>query len=44
MAAGSHDLKIDGRGENGEKLVPGVYLVRGTTVDGSFKNTITILK
>ena len=44
MAAGSHDLKIDGRGESGEKLVPGVYLVRGTTVDGSFKNTITILK
>jgi len=44
MAAGHHDLKIDGRGESGEKLAPGVYFVRGTTVDGSFKNTVTILK
>jgi len=44
IAAGSHRMTIDGRGENGEKLAPGVYCVRGTTADGTFKNTITILK
>ena len=44
MAAGYHDAKIDGRGQSGEKLPPGVYFVRGTTADGSFKNTVTILK
>jgi phosphoserine phosphatase RsbU/P len=43
-AAGSHKVKIDDRGESGEKLAPGVYSVRGTTADGSFKNTVTILK
>jgi sigma-B regulation protein RsbU (phosphoserine phosphatase) len=42
--AGRHKMKIDDRGESGEKLAPGVYFVRGTTADGTFKNTITILK
>jgi len=44
MAAGSHELKIDGRGQSGEKLASGIYFVRGVTADGVFKNTITILK
>jgi len=44
MAAGSHQVKIDGRGQSGQKLAPGVYFVRGTTADGTFKNTIMILK
>jgi phosphoserine phosphatase RsbU/P len=44
MAAGSHKMKIDGRDESGERLAPGVYCVRGTTADGTFKNTVTILK
>jgi len=44
MAAGSHKVKIDGRDESGETLAPGVYFVRGTTADGDFKNTVTILK
>jgi sigma-B regulation protein RsbU (phosphoserine phosphatase) len=44
MAAGSHKVKIDDRDESGEKLAPGVYFVRGTTADGNFKNTVTILK
>jgi len=42
--AGRYKMKIDDRGESGEKLAPGVYFVRGTTADGTFKNTITILK
>jgi hypothetical protein len=44
MAAGYHDVKIDGRGQSGEKLASGVYFVRGTTADGNFKNAVTILK
>jgi sigma-B regulation protein RsbU (phosphoserine phosphatase) len=43
-AAGSHRMKIDDRGESGQKLAPGVYLVSGTTADGPFRNTVTILK
>jgi len=42
--AGVHEATIDGRGQRGEKLASGVYFVRGTTADGTFKNTITILK
>jgi len=44
VAAGVHEAMIDGRGQRGEKLASGVYFVRGTTADGTFKNTITILK
>jgi hypothetical protein len=44
MAAGYHDVKIDGHGRNGEKLASGIYFVRGVSVDGVFKLTITILK
>src|SRR5258705_477060 len=44
MGAGEHEARIDGRGQRGEKLASGVYFVRGVTVDGIFKNTITILK
>jgi len=44
MAAGYHDVRIDGRGQSGERLASGVYFVRGVTPDGIFKNTITILK
>jgi len=44
MAAGSHQVKIDSRRQSGQKLAPGVYFVRGTTADGTFKNTIMILK
>jgi hypothetical protein len=44
MGAGDHEARIDGRGQRGEKLASGVYFVRGVTVDGIFKNTITILK
>jgi PKD repeat protein len=44
LPAGDHETAIDGRGQRGEKLASGVYFVRGVTPDGTFKNTITILK
>jgi hypothetical protein len=44
VAAGTHDVKIDGRGERGEKLPSGVYYIRGTSCEGAFKHLITILK
>jgi len=43
-AAGQHEVTVDGRGNNGEKLASGVYFIRGETAEGTFKNTITILK
>jgi PKD repeat protein len=42
--AGQHELTVDGRGNHGEKLASGVYFIRGETAEGTFKNTITILK
>jgi flagellar hook assembly protein FlgD len=44
MAAGTHETKIDGRGDRGEKLPSGVYYIRGTSSEGEFKHLITILK
>jgi len=41
LTAGQHELRIDGRGQSGEKLASGVYFVRGETADGTFKNAIT---
>jgi len=43
-AAGQHEVTVDGRGNHGEKLASGVYFIRGETAEGTFKNTITILK
>jgi len=44
MTAGIHEMTVDGRGQSGEKLASGVYFIRGETAEGTFKNTITILK
>ncbi len=44
MAAGTHETKIDGRGDRGERLPSGVYYIRGTSSEGAFKHIITILK
>jgi len=44
MAAGTHQAKIDGRGERGETLPSGVYYIRGTSSEGAFKRLVTILK
>ncbi len=41
---GIHEVRIDGRNEQGNRLASGVYFVRGMTVDGTFKNSVTILK
>ena len=43
-AAGYHDVTIDGRGENGEKLSSGVYFYNIKTADGSVSGRLTILK
>jgi len=44
MTAGTHDVKIDGRGERGERLPSGVYYIRGTSSEGAFQQLVTILK
>jgi len=44
MAAGTHEAKIDGRGDRGERLPSGVYYIRGTSSEGEFKHLVTILK
>jgi PKD repeat protein len=44
LAAGTHDVTINGQGMHGEKLPSGVYYVRGTSPEGEFKQLITILK
>ncbi|HYQ89713.1 MAG TPA: Ig-like domain-containing protein [Candidatus Binatia bacterium] len=44
VTAGVHDVKIDGRGERGEKLPSGVYYIRGTSSEGAFEHLVTILK
>ena len=41
---GIHEVRIDGRNEQGNRLASGVYFVRGQTVEGTFKHSITILK
>jgi hypothetical protein len=44
LAAGVHDVRIEGRGLRGENLASGVYFIRGVSADGEFKQTIAILK
>jgi PKD repeat protein len=44
LAAGTHDVTLDGRGGRGEKLPSGVYYIRGVSAEGEFRNLITILK
>jgi len=44
LAAGVHDVRIEGRGLRGESLASGVYFIRGVSADGEFKQTIAILK
>jgi len=43
-AAGYHDIRIDGRGENGARLASGVYFFRLETADGQTVGRISILK
>ena len=44
LAAGVHDVKIEGRGKRGESLASGIYFIRGVSAEGEFTRTIAILK
>ncbi len=44
MAAGVHEATIDGKNQRGESLTSGIYFIRGTLLEGEFKEIITILK
>jgi PKD repeat protein len=43
-SAGYHELRIDGRGENGERLASGVYFYNIKTMEGAVSGRLTILK
>ena len=44
LAAGVHDVRIEGRGLRGETLASGIYFIRGASPEGKFTRTIAILK
>ena len=44
LAAGVHQVRIEGRGQRGESLASGIYFLRGVSADGEFTKTIAILK
>ena len=44
LAAGVHEVKIEGRGSRGESLASGIYFIRGRSTEGEFTKTIAILK
>jgi len=44
IAAGDHEVTIDGRGQRGERLSSGVYIISGITVNGTFRMLVTILR
>jgi hypothetical protein len=44
LAAGAHNVRIDGRGSHGEALASGVYFYRIQAVDGITTGRFTILK
>jgi concanavalin A-like lectin/glucanase superfamily protein/PKD domain-containing protein/uncharacterized protein DUF1573/putative Ig domain-containing protein/flagellar hook capping protein FlgD len=44
IAAGDHEVTINGRGDRGERLASGVYIVSGRTVNGTFRILVTVLR
>jgi flagellar hook assembly protein FlgD len=44
MPAGTHDVRIEGRGSSGEPLASGIYFVRVISADGDFEKRVAILK
>jgi PKD repeat protein len=44
LASGTHEVKVEGRGQRGETLASGIYFIRGVSADGTFTKTIAILK
>jgi hypothetical protein len=41
---GAHDVTVDGRNEQGNRLASGVYFYRVESVDGVSKGAFTVLK
>jgi PKD repeat protein len=44
LAAGVHEVRVDGRGQRGESLASGIYFIRGVSAEGEFRKRIAILK
>ena len=44
LEAGTHDVRLLGRGGNGEPLASGIYFVRVSSADGDFEKRVAILK
>jgi len=44
LAAGIHDVPVDGRSKSGTRLASGIYFIRASTTEGTFSTTVTILK
>jgi hypothetical protein len=44
LPAGDHEVVIDGRGRNGERLASGVYFYRIEAQEGSIQGRMTVLK
>jgi len=44
LAAGHHDVPVDGRGASGEALASGVYWFRVDTAEGSASGRVVLMK
>lgn len=44
LAAGKHEVRIEGRGTRGEPLPSGIYFVRGASPEGAFTRAVVVLK
>jgi hypothetical protein len=44
LAAGVHEVRVEGRGSLGESLASGIYFIRGVSAEGEFVKRIAILK
>jgi flagellar hook assembly protein FlgD len=44
LAAGYHDVRIDGRNDSGGRLASGIYFVAIESPDGNLRSKVTILR
>lgn len=44
LAPGVHEVRVEGRGDRGERLPSGIYFLRGVSADGEFAKTVTLLQ
>lgn len=44
LAAGTHEVRLDGRGSRGEPLPSGIYFVRVISTEGTFERRVVLLK